>query len=270
MTPNELKVLQESFMSFILEQPNAQEMNVENIETHICQQGPVDTATRLAVYRNAYKLRLKEVIETDHEQLGFLLGDDLFDQMAEGYIKAHPSCYKSLRDYSNHLPDYLQDTPPFHDHPIIAELAYFERRLLNSFDAEEKSRFTTEELTQIPQHCWPSMQFRFHPSVQQFNCNWNTVETWQALKTEQAPPEAEKMHNTWLLWRNAERLTEFRSMDTQEAQLLTHALRGARAEALCEYLSEWFSEEDIANQFITLLVNWLNQGIIHTITYPTD
>jgi hypothetical protein len=39
---------------------------------------------QLQNYKNDYSLRLKEAIDTDYSQLGFYLGDDIFDQAVTG------------------------------------------------------------------------------------------------------------------------------------------------------------------------------------------
>jgi hypothetical protein len=75
------------------------------------------------------------VIDSENEMLGIYLGDDLFEQMVDGYIDSAPSQHPSLRFFGDRLPDYLQDTLPFSDHPILAEIASFERSLLNACDS---------------------------------------------------------------------------------------------------------------------------------------
>ncbi|MEA3274052.1 MAG: DNA-binding domain-containing protein [Pseudomonadota bacterium] len=177
-----LRALQEDFLAYLLS-------GDVRIAGNIVDQAPVGRETRLNIYGNAYRVRLKETLETDHEMLGLYLGDALWDQMADGYIDAHPSHYRSLRQFGDALPEWLRHNPPFVDHPQIAELADFERRLLVSFDAADAARADSGELAALPPVQWPGLRLRFHPSVQPFRADWNSVEIWQALKAGATPPD---------------------------------------------------------------------------------
>lgn len=232
------------------------------IEQQVQQQGNISNGVRLHIYQNAYYMRLKETIDNDHQCLGLYLGDDLFEQMVSGYIKASPSNNTSLRHFADLLPQFLASNEPFKHHPIISELAYFERLLMVAFDAADKVRFTREHLQQIPHQQWPSLVFRLHPSVQICHFAYNTVETWQALKQQQAPQEAVAQDNTWLLWRNTERLTQFRSLSAQENQLMQMLIKGDDFSHLCDYLVLESNEQEVTQLALNYLLSWIDDGIL--------
>lgn len=254
---NKLKLgkLQDEFLQHLLE-------NESSIAENIATQGKVEVSTRLGIYGNAYKLRLKDAIENDHEILGLYLGDDLFDLMAAGYIQSRPSHYTSLRDFSEHLPAYLKDTEPFSNTPIISEIAAFERSLLFAFDAANANSATMENLISTPQEQWPELKLRFHPSMQIFQSNWNAVQSWQALKAEKAPPVQEEESAYWLIWRNHERITEFRSLPVDEHAMLSGFLHGQNFAEVCELLLEHHTEEEVAQNALQYIVAWLEIGVV--------
>ncbi|QMU62326.1 MAG: DUF2063 domain-containing protein [Gammaproteobacteria bacterium] len=251
----ELSKLQHEFMQHLLDKDSV-------IAQNVTQQGQVPVSTRLGIYGNAYKVRLKGSIENDHEMLGIYLGDELFDLLAAGYIESKPSHYTSLRDFCQHLPEYLRTTAPFSDHPIIAEIADFERLLLIAFDAGNAQRATIEELTAIPQEQWPDLTLRFHPSLQIYTTDWNSVPSWQALKAEKSPPQQEELKAQWLIWRNRDRITEFRSLANDEHAMLSGFLQGSNFAEICEELLEFHVEEEVASHAIQHLTSWLKIGII--------
>jgi hypothetical protein len=251
-----LKQLQQDFIAFITSGENA-------LAQRVVDQGQVSTATRLHIYSNAYRMRLREAIDNDHPILGMYLGDDLFDQMVAGYIDQNPSTTYSLRYFADQLPAFLQVAPPFYEYPLIAELARFERALLDAFDAPDSASITLAHLQQRPPESWPGMRFRFHPSVQRFDCQWNTVETWQALKKELAPPAPTKQIDCcWLLWRNQDRLTEFLSLPLWHQALLNAALAGEDFAGLCELLLQFVSEEEVSPLALQTISQWIDSGII--------
>ena len=235
--------------------------NDMTISQHIVEQGNITKDVRLNIYKNAYFQRFKEVIDNDHPILGTYLGDDLFDEMVEGYVKKHPSNHSSLRNYADNLPLFLAQEAPFSNHPILSELAYFERLLLTAFDALDVEIFTLNDLQQIAKHQWPTLIFRFQPSVQLAKFQWNSVESWQSLKNEQTPAQAVTGNNTWLLWRNSERLTEFRSLSGEELVLISMILEGRNFSELCEHLLTSSDSGDVTELALNYLSIWIEQGL---------
>lgn len=246
--------LQSQMMDFLTDSEMA-------IADHIVDQGNITKAVRLNIYQNAYFQRLKEVIDNDHQKLGLYLGDDLFDTLAKGYVKQYPSNVTSLRHYSDNIPTFLSENEPFSSHPVLAELAHFERLLLTAFDAADTEIFTLPHLQEISHDEWPTLVFRLHPSVQLAHYQFNAVESWQALQSEKSPEAAFKQPNTWLLWRNVERLTEFRSLSDEELGLIHLILKGENFSTLCEFLAENSNEEDTTSLAFNYLLTWIGQGL---------
>jgi len=259
---SDLQALQRQFLSFLLNGDPA-------ITDAIVDQAPVGRDTRLGIYANAYRLRLRETLETDHEMLGLYLGDDLWDQLADGYIADQPSKFRSLRQYGDALPAWLRRHQPFSDYPQIAELADFERRLLVSFDAADSDRSSTAALAEVPAGDWPLLRLRFHASVQPFSASSNCILIWQALKAGNTPPDPTlDQPATWLLWRGEDRLTQFRSMPEHESSLLTHFLGGGDFADGCERLLPLVTEDEVAASALDLLTDWLRNGLVRELIIP--
>ena len=253
-----LRNLQQQFMSFLQARDG-------DIAGYIIGDGALDVPTRLEIYRNAYATRLKKSIETDHPVLGSYLGDELFDLMMGGYIGECPSRYASLREFGDSLPDYLGRTEPFSDTPILAEIALFERRLLFAFDAADAERAQPENLQSVVPEDWPAMLVQLHPSASIFKAHWNSVESWQALKENMAPPAAAQQLQHWLLWRGDDRLTQFRPL-SQEGEAIFVALEaGATFAEVCESLLGIMSEDQISACAADNLLRLVQVGVVRKI-----
>jgi len=250
-----LEALQQQMMNYLTD-------DQQSIAEQVVEHGGISRDIRLNIYKNAYKMRLQETIDNDHQILGLYLGDDLFEQMVSGYIKAYPSNNTSLRHFADLLPQFLAKFPPFKDYPIISELAHFERLLMVAFDAADATRFSRELLLEIPHEQWPDLVFRFHPSLQIARFNCNTVETWQALKHQRSPEPAIEVSSIWLLWRNHQRLTEFRSLSGQEYSLIDMMLNGASFAALCDFLLSEVDQRNVSQLALNYLLSWLDDGIL--------
>jgi hypothetical protein len=251
-----LHELQHSFMAFL-------QSRTGDVAQFVIGDETLDTATRLEIYRNAYSIRLKKSIETDHPVLGNYLGDELFEGMARGYISQCPSGFTSLRDFGNSLPDYLARTDPFAENPILAEIALFERQLLFSFDAADASRTRLEDLQSMAPQDWPGMLVELHPSVYIFAARWNSIECWQALKEGNTPPLATqgKMQN-WVLWRGIDRLTQFRKLSEDGALMLAGLAQKKTFSEVCEELLAMVTEDQISSVAAGHLLQWIEASIV--------
>ena len=254
-----LRKLQSCFIDCLTEGTD----NTGDMGALIESDNPAEQHSRLAIYKNAYRIRLRQVVETDHEMLWTYLGDELFAQMVNGYIASHPSRFASLRNFCDQLPDYLADTAPFKEHPIIAEIARFERRLMDAFDAAEAERANLSGLRTINPDEWPGMRLRFHPSVQLLHTEWNSVESWKALKNDSTPSAASnEAVQHWLLWRGTDRLSQFRPLNDNEYALLSQAIFGETFSTLCETLLNWHPPADVSGISLRYLTEWLDQGLV--------
>lgn len=222
---------------------------------------------RLSIYYSAYRARLRGSIEVDHAVLATYLGDKLFDGMAAAYIAACPSGFTSLRHFCDRLPGFLANTPPFSEQPVLAELARFERALMDVFDAADADPASREILASIDESRWPAVTFDFHPAVRLFSTTSNCVSIWQALKAGRIPPEAVRTPaGTWLIWRNRERLSEFRSLADDERNMLVAAINSKTFAEVCEALLEAHAHDDLAARAVEALSRWLDDGIVTKIS----
>ena len=145
--------------------------NTNDFRSLIADQVGIGVDKRIQINANAYSIRLKETIETDHEMLGLYLGDELFDKMAIEYIASHPASLHSLSQFCEAFPKFLRDHDFFSQQAILSNLAGFERALLHAFDAQECPRARFSDLQAIDGQLWPGIRFRFHASVQIFRCD---------------------------------------------------------------------------------------------------
>ncbi len=225
--------------------------------------GHVSHTVGLDIYTHAYGARLREALDHDHPVLGSYLGDAMWDDMCCGYIAAHPSHVRSLRDFGASLPGWLAQANAFRVQPQIAELALFERRLLDSFDAADDSHATWDDLLAMPASGWPGLCIRFHPSLRLHCVDSNSVEIWRAIKDGQAPPPVgTATSGAWALWRDSERIGRFRSLDAEERAALARCQGGGDFASLCELLMPDHAPEAVPLVALGYLRTWCSEGWI--------
>lgn len=256
---NGLRRLQEDFQGYLLS-------GDVRVQSQVLGSEQVSTMERLAIYADAYRLRLLEALDTDFSGLHALLGDAEFDAMGRAYIAANPSPYFSLRWYGDRLSEFLRTTEPYSKYPALAEMAQFEWTKSDAFDAAESPVAGIEDMAAISPEAWPGLTFRPHPSLRRLDLYWNVPAVWKAYDAGEEPPalEGSEYPVAWLLWRQ-DLLTYFRSLSVHEAWALDALLRGDSFANLCEGLCEWIDTQHVAVHAAGLLKQWLMDGLIREI-----
>ncbi|HAT30856.1 MAG TPA: DUF2063 domain-containing protein, partial [Janthinobacterium sp.] len=182
----------------------------------VCAQPGLGVAARLAIYHNAYRARMREALAEAYDKTWSYVGDDMFADLAAGYLAAHPSRFRNLRWFGGDFAAHAALALP--DYPFIAELARFEWSLGLAFDAADVAPLVAADFGALAPHEWGGLTFGLHPSLHMLELHWNAVALWQALDAAGEPPEAERVPGAvcWLVWRHAGQ-PHFRSLEPPEA-----------------------------------------------------
>jgi len=121
-----LRKLQHEFLDYLLDE------TVVDIVERIESTPGRSAVQRMALYGDAYGLRLKEALSTDYERLHSYLGDDLFETLMQQYIESYPSQHPSLRYFGRHMVELVENLEPFKALAEVTEIT----RIEQAFDAE--------------------------------------------------------------------------------------------------------------------------------------
>ena len=233
------------------------------VESALCDQGGIARELGLGIYSHAYRARLREVLGNDHPVLASYLGDRLWDELCEAYIPAHPSRYRSLRHFGSALPAFLGQRAPFDRHPELAELALFERTLLDCFDAADAPVASWAQLQAVPATDWPTLRLQLAPGVRRMSTLCNSISIWMALKASETPPKPMPAERTeWLCWRDVGLITQFRSIDAEEAAVIDHFLAGGDFSGGCDLLLSWHAADAVPGRALDHLARWAGESWI--------
>ncbi len=223
----------------------------------------------LHIYRQAYGARLNEALQSNYPMLYRLLGDALFDTLAQSYIAQHPSRQPSIRWFGHALADFLQQQPELLPHPALSDLARMEWAIGCSFDAADAPFLRVDDLLTLPAELWPTLCCRPQPALRMVALMWEVEATWKALSTEtegQTLEPTTRAH-TLLVWRAGEtgRETLWRSLDDTEAELLGVFMEGAPFAQLCAAAAEHGDAEHAALTAASLLRRWVEDGLLQAL-----
>ena len=251
-----LRELQQDMQRYLLGEASS-------VTAAIVDAPPLPAAQRLAIYRNAYQVRLIDALHETHPVLHGLLGDEAWIELGQAYVAAHPSVFRSIRWYGRELADFMADCEPYSDAPILSEVARLEWTLSEVFDAADAPSLRRADLSAIEPSAWGSLAFQFHPSLRRLTLSWNAAAVWKAMSRDETPPSPEfsEVPAPWLLWRQ-DLQNYFRSMNALESAALDAALRGSDFARICEGLSAQLPPQDIPAAAAGLLGAWADSGII--------
>lgn len=228
-----------------------------------------DRTTLLDVYRDGYALRLIEVLTIDYPGVLAMAGPADFDLMARAYIAAHPSHHPNARWFGRHLADFLGSTPPYDNSPAAAEMARFEWALGEAFDSPNQVPVAAEAVMSVPPEAWETISFAPLPSLRRLAFAFDVPPSWQR-REEVEPGELEVAALgeplAWVIWR-PELVTNFRSLEPDEAAMLDAMIEGHPFPALCEALLAFIDEDQAPARAAGLLRSWVEEGMIASFSF---
>ena len=262
---NHLRQTQRRFQSHVFSDD-------ERIGSEIVSTPNANAQTRLAIYHNAYRLRLLEALSTDYPALTRLLGDSEFKKAGLAYIDEHPSRDPNLRWFGGNLSAFLRTKSPYCDRPVCSEMAEFEWTLTLAFDAADESTVSVQALAAIPGQAWPNLTFQQHASVRRLTLQHNVAAFWKEVDAQQEPaqpPQQSASPVSWVIWRRGLRCF-FRSLDADEAFALDCLQAGDSFAQICTAMSDRVAVIEIASQAATLLKRWVTDGLIGKFALEAD
>lgn len=221
----------------------------------------VPATLRLAIYAEAYRLRLTDALASTLPRLQQLMGNEQFAALASEYIELCPSSYPSIRWFGDQLPRLLQRCCP--EQPWLAELARWEWAIAAAFDGADAEPVGIEALAAVAPDRWPTLSFQFHPTVHCLQMRTNAPLLFKALSAEAAPPDCITLEapQPWLIWREGLK-TQYRSLGADEHAALEAMRAGGTFEALCDTLCGWHDVDTVPAQAAGMLKRWVVEQMI--------
>lgn len=223
----------------------------------------VDRQTRLAIYQNAYLLRLAEALKINFPSVHAVLGDDDFGRMMLSYLSFQVPRLASIRWFGDHLSYFLANQSPYRELPVLSEIAAFEWALRHTVDAADSPRRTYEALAALAPDEWISLEISLHPSVSLLSFTWNAVLICQAFNDDAELPLPEPSSGHWMVFRAKDGSGVWRSLELAELEALSAIVGGVSFSDLCEALSLGLHKpDDGASLTAAFLSQWVSEGII--------
>jgi hypothetical protein len=224
----DLRQLQRWFLTTI-SHPAGAAAEATDLETILLPGPQQSAAERLAVYSNAYFARLVEVLRELFPCTRAAVGDDLFAQLAVGYLHKHPPYSYTLGRLHYKLIDHLDETRPADWGQFIVDLVRLEEAIDRVFDAPGPEQLPSFAL---PDDADEHLRLRLVPGAELHAFTYPVSSHYTAWKAGQEPPWPEAQAQLVLLLRRDYIVRRY-ELDETQYELLLNLHRGRTlAEAL--------------------------------------
>jgi putative DNA-binding protein len=233
------------------------------IESQLNDAQDEDFGPRLDTYVAGYRTRLIEALGASYPVLKAALGDDEFEKEARGYIESTDSRHFSVRNYGAALGERLGVRLSTPRGQALKELAEWEWRLADVFDAADDVPLEVRELASVAPGLWPALSFSLRACVRCFDTRTNAVQWWRGANglCDKPAELTASEPGRWLIWRRGV-MTLFRSLGPLESELLEKLRGGATFGLLCESMALQVGDSDAPQRTASLLRGWLAEEII--------
>jgi len=219
----------------------------------------------LEAYRYAWRARMHEALRSNYPVLHRVLGDDAFAAMADDYLVAEPSGFRSIRWFGHRLDEHLRGRAEHLPHPAVADMARFEWAICEAFDGPDAPPMAVEALAALAPEDWPGLRLVLHPTCRLLELDWSVAPIWRELAEaddpnhQAAPPEP--LAHTVLVWRKSLQ-PRWRSVEALEAGLLQAIASGQDFSALCALAAAAVDDEMAAATVVQYVRRWLADGLL--------
>lgn len=221
-----------------------------------------DVATRLRIYQQGYRIRLRDALRNEFTGLHQLAGRQ-FDVILDKYIDAHPSEHYNIRYYGAGVAAFLDYARPWRHKPQLADMARLDWAISTAFDAPDEPSIGMTDLSTLAPQAWATLTLSLQENLHIVPATFNLDAFRRAVDNGQPRPHLRRFANARqiMVWRKRTTV-HYRKLDNDEWQVLDAAMRDEPFAALCEKLAAHHGEAAAMPRMVMLLQAWLESGLI--------
>lgn len=222
----------------------------------------------MAIYRNAYRARLVDVLRDTFERTARLVGDDAFQQAAAHHLITHPPTHWTVDLAGKGFPETCAQL--FANDPDVAEVAWLEWAMHRAFTAADGEPLTVAGFAAATAAFgaeeWNELRLDFVPGTAIRPVIHDLVRLWETLAGSPQGQSVEQLREPHcvLIWREGER-PAFVLVPEMEGLALLELQRGGTFGDACATLTDGVDPSDAAATAGAMLLRWLELGVIHAV-----
>jgi hypothetical protein len=216
---------------------------------------------RIDIYANMYFYRLLDAIKEDFPATLKILGAFEFHNLITGYLVEYPPSDPSITEASQHLAEFVENSPVLKNKPFLSDLVRLERALVEVFLGLDSNPLIVDELQTIPPREWPAIRIAIHPAIRLLDCGWRVDELLSAVEQEHFVPTPIRQRRSIIVWRK-DCYVAYRALDDVERRALANVRCGSEFKLVCEAIAAEVGEGEAPARTSKMLSRWLADGIL--------
>lgn len=272
---------QEQFWQWI-SRPQDLGAQEEAIESLLAPHSHLGSAEALAIYHNAFHMRLLQVSSEMLPVVYHTLGEDAYRAMFLGYLEQHLPRPGPMHLMLEDLEAWLRSHPVFGKLPALLDIVHVEIMLTRLFDVGDEPALTLPRLQSLPAEQWGNMRLRPKQDWALFASRFDLAAYWRQMSTWYSeggaagaadfgvplndPGQPETLQD-FLLMRHHHRM-QIRPIAPALHCFLKQIRESDEAEGisfatLCERLATSFPDRETASFSLQLLLQALSLELLH-------
>lgn len=147
---------------------------------HLAGARGMDADAGLAVYRNNTFSNYRGALREAYPVIQRLVGEEFFDQAADGFIRIAPSTFGDVNLYGAGFGDFLATCPGTRELIYLPDVARLEWAVHRAFQAIDVAPPEVSRLAEVPPESLAALRFTLHPSAGLLASPWPTLAIWRA------------------------------------------------------------------------------------------
>jgi hypothetical protein len=219
---------------------------------------------QLEIYREQFWLRHTSSLVEDFPGLGGILGQAMWEKLAEAYLlETTPDSY-TLRDLGKCLPQLVERADWLPHRELCLDMARLEWAYVEAFDASDAAHLNPERLRAIPEHQLPNARLLLAPCVRLLAVKYPVADLRRQLQGAPDEPVAVPAPEpqNLLIYRKDLRLWDMK-LGVVAFRLLTELARGMPLGGAAELAGDTpQAEAEIAECIGGWFQEWTGKGLV--------
>jgi hypothetical protein len=213
-------------------------------------------ADRLEIYREQFWLRHQSNLVDDFPTLRWVVGGDLFRELASGYLTVHPPRTWNLQRLGADLAAYVANHPRWSADPLALDASRLDWAFMESFDAPDAGPLDLAPLVNAPEEAVTGARLTFHPSLRRLALGHPAHELREAVQRGEAKERPSANDVRVVVWRDPTFVLRATAVEPLAFELLAALSAGVPLGEACESVA---NAHGTANDLGERVNGWFRQ-----------
>ncbi|MBI3553609.1 MAG: putative DNA-binding domain-containing protein [Elusimicrobia bacterium] len=219
---------------------------------------PLPARERLAVYADAYFLRLLESLGGDFPAVKRALGEEGFRRLVADYLRENPSDSPNVSDLGSRLPAFARSHALAKRFPYLPDLCRLEWEVLSALYTDRLPSLDPAVFAKLSAADWEKAKLVFDPTLRLFEVSWPVDRLW-AQRAKPAKAARCVWRTTRPSWLAVYRDDEWVKVETLEERAFATLKRLMNGGGLSEACSASGAETDEIQAWFSA---WARDGLV--------